>query len=181
MAYKKAAGSDYIPAPKNLNTHDLHTTREKKKTSRKPGWLLRVTPGIALIVLMFLTGISFVAQHVWLNFLGFQITEIKKEIIKIQTTNEKLQLKIANFNSLEKIEEVAINQLGMIYPDDKTVHYIFQEGTSEDNVDVTQQLAGYVTAPVIVEEEVAINNHYTSKAWLGTVQDFFYHWLMKDS
>lgn len=179
MAYKKAAGTEYIP--KNTAIHVKKKSTKKIVASRKPGWLLRVTPGMGIIALIFLIGMSFVAQHVWLNFLGFQITEMKKEISEIQANNEKLKFKIANFGSLDKIEEVAVNQLGMIYPGDHSVHYIFPEGAQEDNVEATQRLAEFVTSPVVTDQkEIIRNNTFSNKAWLGAVQDFFYHWLIED-
>jgi len=177
MAYKKAVGTDYIP-----ENYGKQAEKKRVKTSRKPGWLLRVSPGMGVIALIFLIGMSFVAQHVWINYLGFQITELKKEIVDIQTSNEKLKLKIANLVSLDKVEEVAIGQLGMIYPNDQTVHYIFAPKAQGDKEDAARQLAGLVTSSMTTEtEEVTPKDNFTKRAWLGTVQDYFYHWLMGDS
>lgn len=178
MAYKKAVGTDYIP-----QNNTTPKKKKKVKASRKPGWILRITPSMGVIVLIFIIGMSFVAQHVWINFLGFQISELKNEIVDMETNNEKLKLKIANISSLDKVENMAVNQLGMIYPDDKSVHYIFSVEAQEGNEDTaTRQLAGLATSPLeTVDKERNLMKNIPRQAWLGTVEDFFYYWLVGDS
>lgn len=177
MAYKKAVGTDYIP-------EGYQTVNKKKKVKASPklSWGKKVTSGMVLIVLTFIIGMSVVIQQVWLNYLGFQISQLKSEIVELETNNEKIKLQIANTISLEKIEEVAINQLGMIYPGSDSVHYIFPANVLEDNTDYTVQLASRaMSLDSASGQEVKTENYYPKQVWLGTVQDFFYHWLARDS
>lgn len=176
MAYKKVVGADYVP--ENYTTAN---EKRKVKTSRKPGWILRITPGMLCIALIFLLGMSFVAQHVWINFLGFQITEIKKEIVNLQTDSEKLKLKIANTCSLEKVEEVAVKEMGMIYPNDKSVHYIFSPQNQENKKSAVPQIAELLSVTSATgQQKETTGNNFPKRAWLGIVEDFFSHWLAGD-
>ncbi|KJS19258.1 MAG: hypothetical protein VR72_19825 [Clostridiaceae bacterium BRH_c20a] len=176
MAYKKAVGTDYMP-----ENYPKVSERKKVKTSRRT-WILRATPGIAVIVIMFMLGMTFVAKHVWINFLGFQISELRKEIVNIQTDNEKIKLKIASIGSLEKVEEIAVNELGMVYPGNKSVHYIFSPGSQEDNEDASRHISKLVSSSMATDNlEFPIQHDFPRKAWLGMAQDFFYQWLLGDS
>ncbi|NLT95193.1 MAG: cell division protein FtsL [Clostridia bacterium] len=179
MAYKKAGGTDYIPE----QYQQVEKKNNKKvKASVKPGWVRRVTPGIILISLIFLIGMSVVIQQVWLNYLGFQVNQLKKEIVELETENEKLKLKIANNVSLNKIEEIAKTQLGMIYPDNGSVHFIFPSETSVESSDYAVQLASRAMSfGAVTKEEVKTENNYPNQVWFGMIQDFFYHWLARDS
>jgi len=176
MANKKAVGTDYLP-----EINKTMVKKKKIKTSRR-SWILKATPGLAVIVLIFILGMTFVAKHVWINFLGFQISELKNEIINIETNNEKIKLKIASIGSLEKVEEIAVQELGMVYPGNESVHYIFSPGSREDNEDASRHIAKLASSPMAANNpEFPIQQDFSRKAWLGMVQDFFYQWLLGDS
>lgn len=178
MAYKKAVGTEYIPQGQKV----VKKKQKAKASYKKLGWFKKATSGIVLIALLFTIGMSVVIQQVWLNYLGFQINQLKNEIIAIETNNEKLKLKIANVVSLDKIEEVATTQLGMVYPNNETVHYIFSPQAPEENGDYNVQLASRaMSSGEGIMQEVRHENNYPKQVWLGTVQDFFYHWLARDS
>jgi len=172
MVRKKAVGTDYIPENYAENYTNKKQTH-KVRTSRKSHWVLRVTPGVAVIALIFIICFSLVIQNVWINFLGFQTSELKKEILDIQESIEKLKLEIAAQGSLDRIENIAINKLGMVYP--KSVHYIFPNDLNREE-QTSVQIAGFnppVSKNISKESDMKIPR----KAWLGTIQDFFFNWL----
>ncbi|MFZ5944155.1 MAG: hypothetical protein ACOYVD_08595 [Bacillota bacterium] len=175
MAYKKVVGTDYVPE----NYSDSKKNANKVPTSKKSWWLFKATPAMVLIVLIFITGMAFVAQHVWINFLGYQIAQLNKNINNIQVNNEKLKLKIASFGSLEKIEESAL-KMGMVYPQNQSIHYIFSQNNHRNNETSIVQITGLV-APDNNTMSSQTGNIAAQQAWLGTVQDFFYHWLLGKS
>jgi len=176
MAYKKAVGTDYLP---ENNTKVIE--KKKVKTSRRT-WILRATPGMAVIVIMFMLSMTFVVKHVWINFLGFQISGLKNEIVNIQTNNDKMKLKIASVGSLEKVEEIAVNELGMVYPENESVHYIFSPRSQEDSEDASRNIAKLVSSSMVINNsEFPIQQDFSRKAWLGMAQDFFYQWLLGES
>lgn len=48
--------------------------------------------------------------------LGYQIVSLEKEIGDMETANKRMEYKIAQVNSLDRIEALATTQLGMIKP-----------------------------------------------------------------
>lgn len=54
---------------------------------------------------------------------SYLVEQKRKNIDNLLATREKLKMEIAQLSSLERIKEVAINQLGMTYPD-QTVYMV---------------------------------------------------------
>jgi len=54
---------------------------------------------------------------------SFLVEQKREDVENLLATKEKLKMEIAQLSSLERIKEVAINQLGMTYPD-KTVYMV---------------------------------------------------------
>jgi len=48
--------------------------------------------------------------------LGYQIVSLEKEIADLETDNKRMEYRIAQVNSLDRIEALATTQLGMIKP-----------------------------------------------------------------
>ncbi|MFZ7104945.1 MAG: septum formation initiator family protein [Peptococcaceae bacterium] len=172
MAYKKAAGTEYIP-----DNYPVQKQQKKVKVrpSSRPSWILRVSPSLAVIALIFIIGMGFVAQHVWINYLGYQVSELKQDIAGLQVNNEKLKLKIASYASLDTIENLAKTQLGMINPESESMHFIVDKENNPE-VDASERYRAIVLAPKAAD--TSSPNQLAEKAWLGTIEDFFYQWLL---
>ena len=54
---------------------------------------------------------------------SFLVEQKREDVDNLLATKDKLKMEIAQLSSLERIKEVAINQLGMICPD-KTVYMV---------------------------------------------------------
>jgi len=69
-----------------------------------------------MLFLFLLAGIS----HVWVNFkriqIGYTLSQLKKEIIKIEEYNRKLKLEIAFLKSPEHLEGNAVKEFGLRHP-----------------------------------------------------------------
>lgn len=129
VATKRAVGSDYAPyyhSAQPLKANGVET-RTKKKTSPLP-----IIVGISLISCAFLMAISFTCLKAVIAHLNWQISQIEEENIVIQEDNEKLTLDIARLKSLDRIEQVATVQMGMVK--NPGVEYMVMP--SEDNVQV---------------------------------------------
>lgn len=179
MANKKAVGTDYVPVNYGQqNTEYKHKTKKKKtkKTSPKTFWLIKASPGVAVIALIFLISLALVAQHVWINFLGYQISQLNNSITDIEENNQKLRFEIASLGSLDRIEKVAINELGMIHP--KDIQYVFPKEIESKQKSI--QIADF-NSPTIQTKVQSDELQNPPKAWLGTVQDFFFNYLMGES
>ncbi|WP_144015922.1 septum formation initiator family protein [Desulfonispora thiosulfatigenes] len=133
MANKKAVGTNYVPEYEvHPKTRNHKAPKKKNKKNKSKIWLVKVTPHVSLISIFFLVCFSFVAQNVWLNGLGHDVTNLKQEIEDLKENNEKLKLNIASLTSLEKVEQSAA-KIGMIYPD--TNNYIYVEKNNKKEIE----------------------------------------------
>jgi cell division protein FtsL len=64
------------------------------------------------LLLVFLCNVS--------STLGYQIEQLNLDIQNLQTANDRLDFQIAQKSSLDNVERVAVTNLGMYKPDDKT-------------------------------------------------------------
>lgn len=88
----------------------------KSKTSK-----FHITRRQVIITLMMLvcfmgTGIG----YVWSNFertqIGYNLSQLKKEEMRLQEINQKLKLELATLKSPQNLEHLAIQQLGLSSP-----------------------------------------------------------------
>ncbi len=88
----------------------------KSKTSK-----FHITRRQVIITLMMLicfmgTGIG----YVWSNFertqIGYNLSQLKKEEMRLQEINQKLKLELATLKSPQNLEHLAIQQLGLSPP-----------------------------------------------------------------
>jgi cell division protein FtsL len=88
----------------------------KSKTSK-----FHITRRQVIITLMMLicfmgTGIG----YVWSNFertqIGYDLSQLKKEEMRLQEINQKLKLELATLKSPQNLEHLAIGQLGLSPP-----------------------------------------------------------------
>jgi cell division protein FtsL len=79
---------------------------------------------LALFLLLLLAGIS----HVWVNFkrtqTGYELSQLKKEIARVEEYNRKLKLEIASIKSPKHLEEKAVKEFGLRHPSPEQVVYL---------------------------------------------------------
>ncbi len=87
----------------------------KKKYLVKPDIALRVkcltTVTMIIVAAMFLTASSEAIIRS-----GYELVQMKVEVIKLEKENELLQLEIAKLKSPQRIQSIATTQLGMVMP-----------------------------------------------------------------
>jgi cell division protein FtsL len=89
-----------------LNT-EKHTLNKKPKI-RRGSFIIYI-----VIFLIILSSLAYVIQVNSIAVKGFKIEELRKRVNQLQMENEKLEIKVAEMQSMSKIEEVA-NQLGLV-------------------------------------------------------------------
>ncbi|GAB6100365.1 hypothetical protein JCM16358_22440 [Halanaerocella petrolearia] len=82
----------------------------------------RILWGIFIIVLIVILILIHINQYVQLSRKNLKVEKLKEKRNRLKSENAHLQLKISNLMSLERIEEVAKEELGMKEPDQ--VHYV---------------------------------------------------------
>lgn len=130
MSYlkKKAVGTSYVPAYQEqaLNKQSYKKKPAVKKIKKENNRMF-----VSLVALAFLLSITLLTTNIFFNGLGYQITDIKTDIKKLEEENEKLKYKISNLSSLEKIEMDA-QKMGMVYPE--SFQYIFTDKKENPSV-----------------------------------------------
>ncbi|MFO7740040.1 MAG: cell division protein FtsL [Desulfatiglandaceae bacterium] len=75
---------------------------------------------ILLIIFLLVVFMGSSIGYVWSNFertqLGYDLSQLKKEEMKLRETNRKLRLELAILKSPRKLEALAIGQLGLRQP-----------------------------------------------------------------
>jgi cell division protein FtsB len=87
--------------------------------------------------------------------LSLQLESLKKEIQKIETSNEKLKQGIANSENNDYIEKVAREELDLQKPGEKVISFVVPKGQNPENK----------------------NNFTASKNWLGWISGTW-QWLL---
>lgn len=80
-----------------------------------------------LIVCTFLIGLALTSQVASFVYQGYEVSKLEKEIAALQTANERLKLEIEELCSLDRVENLAVNQLGMVKPDIGDYQFILVE------------------------------------------------------
>lgn len=97
---------------------------------------------IGMVVMAFITGIIISFYYAQVFATNYRIHSLQKELVILHQQTDDMYGKIAALTSLERIEEVAINQLGMVKPVDGDVVRIavnVDSGEAIDNPEVLLQ------------------------------------------
>lgn len=86
---------------------------------------------VSAIGLVFLTGLFFIMTQAIITNRSDKITQTKAEILDLQNANDRLKLKIAELKSMNRIELIARNQLGMVSPQTGSIEYIAMSDTAD--------------------------------------------------
>lgn len=71
-------------------------------------------------------GLTFLAAEVEAR--GYQVSEMKKEIAALEVTRDRLRLEVAALQSPERLERIAVDELGMVRPGTRDVALLPDEG-----------------------------------------------------
>lgn len=101
----------------------LKVVRAKKRGLIKRGKSRRMAPVVVIgIILSAATIFGVLLEQVVLAQTGFKMAQLRDDMAKAEAEHAKLVLKAAKLSSSERIERVAIEELGMVSPSD--VRYI---------------------------------------------------------
>lgn len=160
VAAKKAVGSEYVyqlPAYKSEQKNTVQV-----KISRKTSPVFGVACGVMLITVLFTIGLSYIFIQAIQARMHFEMTQLQHSNQDIIMQNEKFKLEIAKLKSLDRIEEIAVVNMGMIK--DPEIQYLALRDETEaglkaaqnGTMQASQDLAGNVsTGRKIIEGIVA--------------------------
>ena len=123
---------------KKKNDATLKVVRRNKRGLIKRGSQRRVTPFLVLGGI-FVVGTVFaiLLAQVVLAQSGFKMAKLREQTIKAEARHAELVLQAARLGSAERIERVAVEELGMVHP--TRVEYIVADVRSRDTAQLAQQ------------------------------------------
>ena len=83
-----------------------------------------------VVMLCFCMAICFTALEAKIASCDYQINNLKGQINSVENQRDRLALEIEDLKSLSRVEEYAIANLGMIYPDSNDITYMDFSGIS---------------------------------------------------
>lgn len=137
MAAKKAVGAEY-------DYGYQYSQAEKRKQQRVIGRKNRASLAIVvasctlLITALFLTGLGYTFLQARLACLNWQLQKIEQENLALTSNIEKAKLQIAELKALNRIEDIAVAQLGMIK--DPGIEYLVMHEVAKEAVVATADI-----------------------------------------
>lgn len=95
----------------------------------------KVAKILAVAVICFTLLTLSIIGHVKVNELGQELAEINKEISVLDSENTRLNMQLTSNVNLAKVEDFAVNELGMVKVQDYQVNYIASK--ESDSVEVS--------------------------------------------
>lgn len=71
---------------------------------------------IGVILTIFAFGVYYTSLSAAIASKGYELEQLKEDISRLETSNERLELTLASMSSLDKVEKIAVEQLGMSKP-----------------------------------------------------------------
>jgi len=116
---KENLGTAYYQEQRLRNSHapreksyDLPHARPK---SVRSNWGSLFLCGILLCLVM--TSVGLIAQYGRLVAGSYHVQQMQREIYQLQEERDHLLIEVKRLSSLERIEEIAVNELGLQYPE----------------------------------------------------------------
>ncbi|UCG20296.1 MAG: cell division protein FtsL [Deltaproteobacteria bacterium] len=93
--------------------------RKKKSTKKKVAsrWRQRkLTTVVAIFLWLLLSGFGYVWCRVQVVKLGYQLSDSHQQHTRLLNDNKKLHLELARLKAPERVQRIAIEQLGLKHP-----------------------------------------------------------------
>ena len=97
--------------------------KPKVRKSKRPQPFLAVTlPNLLRLLCAFVLGMALVGQYIYIQGLGYEVSQSKAALDSVLAQNERLKQEYAQASSLDTIESYAINSMGMVPPEDNVAY-----------------------------------------------------------
>ncbi len=106
-------------APRIITPNKMTGVRVKNTRSRR--WDLRLTKRqvlfiCTLLVFLMFSGIGYVWSNLERTRVSYDLSELKRQELKLREINKKLRLELATLRSSQHLESVALTKLGLRQP-----------------------------------------------------------------
>lgn len=148
--------------------------RHKKIRRRKIMPVGRRIALTAMILAGFLIGVSITYYYSQVFALGYRLGCLEKELAILRVENNNLDGEVQRLASLDRVESLAINKLGMVKPDSNNVLVVTVSGAIEQTSDSGAGSGNVAGISPAGEEKGRLNrffvelvNRLENKIWLG--------------
>lgn len=87
----------------------------------------------ALMLLMIITGVGLIGMYGKVVAVNYQVEQSNRELAKLVEENEYLSIEVKKLSSLERIENIAINELGLQYPEQRQWLFLSSRQKNTEN------------------------------------------------
>ncbi|MFA4885570.1 MAG: septum formation initiator family protein [Desulfotomaculaceae bacterium] len=87
-----------------------------------------------LVLVCFLAGVLITYYFSQVLGLGYQITKLETQLALLRVENNSLDEEVHRLNSLERVEYLAVNKLGMVKPADNNILVVAVAGRSQSTM-----------------------------------------------
>jgi cell division protein FtsL len=99
----------YVPGQKSF---DLPRPRERRIPVHRESLLL-----CSMLLCLIIIGVGLITQYGHIVAGNYRLHQMRREIALLQEENEQLLLEVKRLGSLDRIEAIAANELGLQYPE----------------------------------------------------------------
>lgn len=93
-----------------------------------------------MVLAGFLLSVLIIYSHSQVSNLGYQISRLEKELALLRVENHDLEGEVQRLASLDRIERIAVERLGMVKPDSDNVLIVELAGKNvKESVDIPEQ------------------------------------------
>ncbi len=130
--------------------HEQHLTTEQNNKLPKPQLDAPLRKRcLGIVFLLIFMAVAITIQSEWIVRSGYDLVEMKKQVVRLEKENEEMHLAIAKLRAPSRIERIATSQLGLVQP--ASVYYAAAGAatTTETGKEKTDHsLLGFVKAEI---------------------------------
>lgn len=117
LAARKAG--EFIPPYRSATTYRPAKQGYEQQQEHKRAIALSAETVLfcSLIFLLMMIGIGLIGMHGRLVAINYKVQQVNREISRLQEEKEYLHIEVKKLASLERIEYIAVHELGMQYPE----------------------------------------------------------------
>lgn len=123
------------------------TRRKRRAKKTNPVTEKLVITGCVLFAMV--VGLMLTATQAMITDRADKIIQAKTEISNLQNGNERLKLEIAELKSLDRIEQIARTELGMVSPEPKNIQYLALSETETNGQEVADKAQGKEASGIV--------------------------------
>jgi cell division protein FtsB len=101
------------------------------KQARRRTVNIRKRKALTRVCVAMAVGLLVISRFVIISEYNYNIRNLERELEELRKENERLELQHARVMDINELEDYALHQLGMVYPDNRDIIYVAVQGAEE--------------------------------------------------